>query len=121
MSQSQFGYLCDLQFATRRAYDVKLLIDMDVQDTHITTDNRRPPTGVVGPNAILTPFGWCLVGKAPRDTCRSIADPEIHFLRFDGLRNLEDSEKRFWRTQPFHVGDAPKSLWYRKMKPMKPN
>ncbi len=60
--QYALEYLQDLMVPLDASHDVKVLLGMDIQDAHLITEVRRPPLGVRGPNAILTPFGWCTVG-----------------------------------------------------------
>ncbi|KAI9555056.1 hypothetical protein GHT06_020356 [Daphnia sinensis] len=60
---ASFEYLRGLIFPARNATKVQDLIGMDVQDAHLNQEVSRPPIGVRGLNAVLTPFGWCGVGR----------------------------------------------------------
>ncbi|KAI9553690.1 hypothetical protein GHT06_021618 [Daphnia sinensis] len=60
---ASFEYLRGLNFSARNSTEVQVLIGMDVQDAHLNLEVRRPPIGVRGPNAVLTPFGWCVVER----------------------------------------------------------
>ena len=108
LSFETIPYLRDLKIPVRSSQDVKLLIGMDVQDTHLYDDVRRPPIGSRGPNAILTPFGWSVVGRVTSGG--SVVDrplPQIHHVCF---QQLETFVERFWRTDSFPVRDAPNTF-----------
>ena len=109
--QTTFQYLRDLVVPARGVRDVQLLIGMDVQDAHLSADVRRPPPGVCGPNALLTPFGWCLVGRCPTPiTGRAGPLAQINHVRVDHLLWLESAVEQFWRTQSMPVCMAPKTF-----------
>lgn len=40
-----------------------ILVGMDLQEAHLPLEVRRPLRGQPGPNGLLTPFGWCVVGR----------------------------------------------------------
>ena len=83
---------------------------MDIQDAHLVTAVRRPPLGVQGPNAILTPFGWCAVGRLPGNVGGSVALPVVNHLHIEALQHLEEEVEKFWRTDSFPVREAPKTF-----------
>ena len=92
-----FPHHRDLEISLRNTQDVKLLIGMDVQDTHLYADVRRPPLGIRGPNAILTPFGWSVVGRIQGQTSGgSINVLRINHIHIEQIRQLEDSVEWFW-------------------------
>ena len=108
---NHFNYLADLKFPTREEGDVTVLIGMDVQEAHIYIDYRQPPTGDTGPNALLTSFGWCMVGKLQNNQkdCRSINRREVNHIE---VRNYDlcDLVHNFWRTESFGVTPSADKL-----------
>ncbi|XP_045023060.1 uncharacterized protein LOC123467054 [Daphnia magna] len=105
---ASFDYLCDLNFPARDAGEVQILIGMDVQDAHLNIEVRRPPTGVRGPNAVLTPFGWCVVGRT--HPLPAVEDPSINFVKLGTIEQLEECVERFWKTQSLPVREAPSTF-----------
>ncbi|KAI9555910.1 hypothetical protein GHT06_018435 [Daphnia sinensis] len=102
---ASFDYLRDLNFPARDAGEVQVLIGMDVQDAHLNIEVRRPPTGVRGPNAVLTPFGWCVVGRTY--PLPAVEDLSINFVKLGTIEQLEECVERFWKTQSLPVREAP--------------
>ena len=108
---SAFEYLRDLIVPAGSVRDVQVLIGMDVQDAHLPAEVRRPPPGVCGPNALRTPFGWCLVGRCPTPNVgRAGPLAEVNHVHVDRMQSLETAVEQFWRTQSFPVCAAPKSF-----------
>ncbi|XP_057377943.1 uncharacterized protein LOC130699905 [Daphnia carinata] len=107
-SSTSLEYLRGLDFPARDATEVQVLIGMDVQDAHLNFEVRRPPAGVQGPNAVRTPFGWCVVGKTFPMSAAEAAS--INFVKLDSIELLEESVERFWRTQSLPVREAPKTF-----------
>ncbi|XP_045032722.1 uncharacterized protein LOC116934425 [Daphnia magna] len=105
---ASFDYLRDLNFPARDAGEVQILIGMDVQDAHLNIEVRRPPSGVRGPNAVLTPFGWCVVGRTY--PLPAVEDPSINFVKLGTIEQLEECVERFWKTQSLPVRDAPSTF-----------
>ncbi|XP_045026266.1 uncharacterized protein LOC123470255 [Daphnia magna] len=105
---ASFDYLRDLNFPARDAGEVQILIGMDVQDAHLNIEVRRPPSGVRGPNAVLTPFGWCVVGRTY--PLSAVEDPSINFVKLGTIEQLEECVERFWKTQSLPVREAPSTF-----------
>ncbi|XP_059352180.1 uncharacterized protein LOC130698697 [Daphnia carinata] len=91
-SSAAFEYLLGLDFPARDATEVKILIGMDVQDAHLNLEVRRPPAGVRGPNAVRTPFGWCIVGKT--FSAPAVEAAHVNFVKLDSIELLEESVER---------------------------
>ena len=53
---------------------------------------RRPSPEASGPNALLTPFGWCLVGRHPTaDTTRAGQGPQVNTIQVNRVQDLEQA------------------------------
>ena len=61
---------------------------------------RRPPTGMVGPRAILTPFGWTLVGRVP-SMAPSFEGYAGHVSHVHTDRELHNKVDRFVSIESF--------------------
>ncbi|XP_032799158.2 uncharacterized protein LOC116936052 [Daphnia magna] len=105
---ASFDYLRDLNFPARDASEVQILIGMDVQDAHLNIEVRRSPTGVQDPNAVLTPFGWCVVGMTY--LLPAVENPSINFVKLGTIEQLEECVERFWKTQSLPVREAPSTF-----------
>ncbi|KZR98146.1 Uncharacterized protein APZ42_006568 [Daphnia magna] len=107
---ASFEYLRGLNFPARNATEDQVLIGMDVQDVHLNLEVRRPPIGVQGPNAWLTPFGWCVVGRT--FSLPTSQTPSVNFVKLGTFQKLEESVERFWKTQSLPVREAPKTFMF---------
>ncbi|XP_045024004.1 uncharacterized protein LOC123468992 [Daphnia magna] len=105
---ASFEYLRGLNFPARNATEVQVLIGTDVQDAHLNLEVRRPPIGVRWPNAVLTPFGWCVVGRT--FSSPTTQTPSVNFVKLGTVQQLEESVERFWKTQSLPVREAPKTF-----------
>ena len=93
------------------APDVQILIGMGVQDAHVPVEVCRPPPVASGPNALRTPFGWCLVGRHPTaDTERAGQGAQVNTIQVNRVQDLEQAVEMFWRTQSMPVCASPKSF-----------
>jgi len=99
-SVRQLDYLAKIEFPRVPVGSVTVLLGMDVQDAHIVKEVRRPPPGQAGPNAVLTPFGWCPVGKLSGVNRR-----RARAINFTSLADsdLQEMVNRFWNTESFGV------------------
>ncbi|XP_059350123.1 uncharacterized protein LOC130704363 [Daphnia carinata] len=107
-SPTSLEYLRGLHFPVRDATEVQVLIGMDVQDAHLNFEVRRPPAGVQGPNAVRTPFGWCIVGRT--FSAPAVEAASVNFVKLESIEWLEESVERFWRTRSLPVREALKTF-----------
>ena len=87
---------------------VTVLIGADVPGAHEHIEIKKPPRGVAGPYAVLTPFGWSLFGKVPSPNhCRggSASISTRHVCRIQGPKcdDLEQIVSDFWKLESLGI------------------
>ena len=65
--RSRWEHLSDLDLAPVDLSDVTVLIEMNVRPAHDNFDSRKPDRSEA-PEAVLTPFGWEVVGPTGKKT-----------------------------------------------------
>ena len=98
-----WSHLADLNLPAVDSSLVTVLLGRDVRGAHDVTEQRKAPTDCNGPDAILTPFGWCVVGPIPTKVFKSTATgPQINHVRFDSSdEQLRDNISKLWDTEAF--------------------
>ena len=84
--------------------EVPVLIGADVPGAHEHIEIKKPPQEVMGPYAVLTPFGWSLFGKVPSPNhCRAgnASTSTRHVCRIQGPKHndLEQMVNDFCRLE----------------------
>ena len=85
----RWPHLSGLKFPTHRSNDVTVIIGYDHPDLLDVIETRKDPLRSGSPRALLTPFGWCVVGPVTgergteRIDCNAITmkDPAAIFTR----------------------------------------
>ena len=63
--KTQYDHLSLLELPAIDSSLVTVLIGRDVRDANDILKYAKPPSGVDAPEAILTHFGWCVIGPVP--------------------------------------------------------
>ena len=85
----RWPHLRGIEFPTHKPSDVTVIVGCDHPDLLDVFETRRDPLRSGSPRAILTPFGWCVIGpvagKESTDklNCNriTVTEPEIDFNR----------------------------------------
>jgi len=105
--KTQYDHLSLLDLPAIDSSLVTVLIGRDVRDANDILKYAKPPSGVDAPEAILTHFGWCVIGPVP-DRLFS------HDIFYDATSvckvsvvptdtEMKDLIERFWSTESFGV------------------
>ena len=86
-SKLRWPHLSELEIPSIDSSKVRVLIGRNVRGVHSVLEERIAPDDN-GPDAIRTPFGWCVVGPIP--SRREVRRPRVNLLRFETERDLEN-------------------------------
>ena len=100
--KKRHSHLADLNLAATDQSLVTILIGRDIRDIHDILDYRKPPSGSDAPEAILTHFGWCIVGPVSDSLLLPATDNSIvchQISSFPTNEQLNASLERFWQLE----------------------
>ena len=109
--QSQWEHLSDLELNPVDPREVTVLLGMNVRSAHDTFDSRRPKNRNEAPEAVLTPFGWVIVG--PTGKKNSGSKGRCFYLSSsteERDKELSAQVERVWRTEALGVRADVKAL-----------
>ena len=97
-----FNHLVDLDLPSIDTSLVTVLLGCDARGVHDVLEKRMAPLGEDGPDAVLTPFGWCITVPVPSRVFNSTNySPRICTLHIDNPADAElrkDIEK-MWEVE----------------------
>jgi hypothetical protein len=94
--------LADLELPAINSALVTVLLGRDVRGAHSILEERLAPPDTTGPDATLTPFGWCVAGPVPIKVFRQTASgPRVHHIRLDSTEELRENIYKLWDTEAF--------------------
>ena len=102
--RSRWEHLSDLDLVPVDLSDVTVLIGMNVRPAHDTFDSRKPKDRSEAPEAVLTPFGWVVVGPTGKKTYNGPGRC-FHLSASTEERDerLNAQVERFWSTESLGV------------------
>ena len=107
----EWNHLNDLDLPTLDSSLVTVLIGRDVRGAHRTLQERCSSDDI-GPDAVLTPFGWCVAGSVPSKVFEvSEREPNIFQVYFrPNDKEMRDDIARLWETEAFGVQRPTQSI-----------
>jgi hypothetical protein len=102
--KKEWNHLADLDLPTFDSALVTVIIGRDIRGAHRILEERCH-SGDTGPDAILTPFGWCVAGAVPSRVFEaSERRPGIYQIHFQPSDlELREDIARLWQTEAFGV------------------
>ncbi|XP_045029733.1 uncharacterized protein LOC123472386 [Daphnia magna] len=102
--KKEWNHLADLDLPTFDSALVTVIIGRDIRGAHRILEERCH-SGDTGPDAILTPFGWCVAGSVPSRVFEaSERRPGIYQIHFQPSDlELREDIARLWQTEAFGV------------------
>ena len=101
----EWGHISDIDLPAINSELVTVLLGRDTRGVHDIYETRRSEDESA-PEAVLTPFGWCVTGPIPTRVLHTLpSSPSIHQLHpsVSSFELLTDSLERFWTTESFGV------------------
>ena len=112
----EWSHLAGIEFNEDETVPVEALIGMDVVASHEILDLRKPSRRSNGPRAILTPFGWCIVGPThvPNSNARNSDTAQLqvgHISHLSAERSLHEIGEYHFSIDSMGVKrDVPKPI-----------
>lgn len=99
----RWPHLENLELPVTNSSLVEILIGMDIDVAHVQLGSQKPTDGFEGPRAVLTPFGWIVVGKVSSCLLQGPSRRRsIHFGTSQEVDvSLADTVQQFWSTESF--------------------
>ena len=103
--KKEWPHLADLMLPAVDSSHVNVLIGRDVVGAHDVFEQKRPPKGAAGPEAILIPFGWCVVGPVPSSAFRKGQHPilNVNAIHPRDDNQLAENVSQMWKTESFGI------------------
>ncbi|KFD48526.1 hypothetical protein M513_10603 [Trichuris suis] len=89
--KQKWPHLQEIDSRIIRSNDVAVLVGMDVVEAHEQYRILKPPKGITAPRAVLTPFGWAVIGRLPANDHLSDQLPRSTQV-FSVTRNSQDDD-----------------------------
>ena len=100
--KSEWKHIEDLELPAVDTSLVTILLGRNVRGVHQVSEERIAPPDSNGPDAYLTPFGWCVAGPVPLKLLQ-FNQISINLLRIDADQQLRDDVAQLWKTESFAV------------------
>jgi hypothetical protein len=100
--KAEWKHIEDLELPAVDTSLVTILLGRNVRGVHQVSEERLAPPDTNGPDAYLTPFGWCVAGPVPLKLVQ-FNQISINMLRIDADQQLRDDVAQLWKTESFAV------------------